>query len=321
MARLVVKHGGILRLLADIKVSTHDGSIILSLIRSGTNTSGWMWDSTRTDFDTVQYPQGRRKTKKITIHASGRVNYHGLLNPGVNFIPCLLDLTEAMLIVLYVVPVFAALDLVGDIRTDDHVVEMVDGAGETLGFEFSVMPSHLAPSPGEIWRFIIEGRYGLTCVATPGAFLRVPPGVPAAAFCFVRPSSFLTEQSLPEDEAFIRFQELMHANQIRQALMSSRIPKDIHDQIINETVRMGRGIQGPNGEGVWEIVCTVAMRIRPVLTVQFSNPRYRAELIDMQAVDVRLERVRVRFKVFDQQEQKWVKHPVEILGASLDAEL
>lgn len=63
------------------------------------------------------------------------------------------------------------------------------------------------------------------------------------------------------------------------------------------------------------------MRIRPELVVEFSDARYRAEMIDMTSLDKRLEKVRVRFRVYDQQATRWVKQPVEILRAFLDAEL
>jgi hypothetical protein len=119
----------------------------------------------------------------------------------------------------------------------------------------------------------------------------------------------------------MRFQELMPANQTRQALVSSEIPEHVHNQLIVETVREGRGIQGPNNEGVWEIVCKVPLKIRPNLVVQFSDPRYRAEMIHIISSDVRLEKVRVRFKVYDQQATRWVKQHVKILRAFLDAVL
>jgi hypothetical protein len=321
MLRLLVKFGSTVRRVANVDIANHDGSINLSLVRAGTNGYGWTWDSSRSDFDKVEYAEPKPKTKRITIHTSGRVNYHVSPNSGVNFIPCLLDLTEAVPFVAYVIPAVTALDLAGNMRSGDHIVELDDGSEGALGFEFFVLPFNVPPLPGEIWRFIVEGRYGLACVLVSGALFPIRPGVPAESFSVIRPSSLLPKQSIPEEQAFIRFQELMHANQVRQALMSSEIPEHTHDQIVEETVMVGRGIQGPNNEGVWEVVCNVPMRIRPALVVQFLDPRYRAEMIDVTSTDKRLEKVRIRFKVYDQQAKKWVKHPVEILKAFLDAEL
>jgi hypothetical protein len=319
--RLLVKQGEVLRRVANVVISNHDGSIILSLVRAGSSSMGWHWDSTRSDFDTVEYAEPEQKTKKITIHVSGRVNFHVTPNPGVNFIPCLLDLTEAVPLVAYVIPAVTALDLAGNAKAGDHIVELERIFEGALGFQFSAIPFNLLPLEGEVWRFIVEGRYGLVCTLFPGSILPVRPGIPSEAFTLIRPSSLLQVQSIPEDQAFIRFQELMHSNQVRQALISSTVPEHSHDQIIEEAVRRGRGIQGPNNEGVWEIVCSVPMRIRPKLVVQFLDARYRAELLDMTSLDRRLEKVRVRFRVYDQQGKKWIKHFVEITSAFLDAEL
>ena len=310
-----------MRRVANIDIANRDGSVTLALARSGLNVSGWQWDSGRAEFDVIAYVEPMPKTKRITIHTSGRVNFHGSPNPGINFIPCLLDLTGAVPIVAYVIPVVAALDSVDNIRPDDHVVELDGATAGSFGFEFSAIPASLPSLPGEIWRFIIEGHYGLACVLVSGDLYPARPGVPSEAFSVIRPPSMLPQLSIPEEQAFIRFQELMHANQVRQALASSVIPEQVHDQIVADTVREGRGIQGPNNEGTWEIVCNVPMRIRPELVVEFSDPRYRAEVIDMTSLDKRLEKVRVRFRVYDQQATRWVKQAVEIRRAFLDAEL
>lgn len=321
MPRLLVKFNCFVRRVANLEIAQHDGSINLSLVRSGTSQFGWSGGSMRAGFEIVHYAEPKPKTKRITIHASGRVNYHVEANPGVNFMPCLLDLTDAVPVVAYVIPEIVALDLVDSIRSDDHVVELDAGSTGALGFEFFAIPFDFPQPPGEIWRFIVEGRYGLACVLVPGSLFPVRLGVPLESFSVIRPTSLLQQQSISEEQAFIRFQAIMHANQVRQALMSSEIPEHAHDQIVEETARVGRGIQGPNKDGVWEVVCNVPMRIRPELVVHFLDLRYRAEMIDMTSLDKRLEKVRVRFRVYDQQATRWVKHPVEMLRAFLDAEL
>lgn len=319
--RLIVKHGDVLRKVANVEIANHDGSINLTLVRAGSNSLGWHWDSARSDFDAVEYAEPVQKTQRISIHASGRINFHVTPNPGINFIPCLLDLTEAVSVVAYVIPAVAKLDLAENIRSGDHIVELESGLETALGFEFLAIPFNLPQLPGEIWRFIVEGRYGLACTLFSGTLTPIRHGVPPEAFTVIRPSSLLSQQSIPEDQAFIRFQKLMHANQVRLALISSIVPETEHDRVTEEVVRTGRGIQGPNNEGVWEIVCLVPMRIRPELVVHFSDSRYHAELIDMKPLDRRLEKVRVRFRVFDQQQQKWIKHSVAIIEAHLHAEL
>ena len=63
------------------------------------------------------------------------------------------------------------------------------------------------------------------------------------------------------------------------------------------------------------------MRICPKLILHFADTRYRAETLDMEQMDRRLKKVRVRFKVFDEIEKKWVKQRVQIISFSLSSEL
>jgi hypothetical protein len=319
--RLLVKHSGVLRRVASIDIAKHDGSINLALVRSGFNLSGWCWDSTCSGHTIVEYDEPKSKTRRVTVHTSGRVNFHCSSNPGIIFIPCLLDIVETVALCAYIVPRVERLDSIEASSSNDHVIELDDGFEGKLVFEFVVVPSDSPLIGEEVWRCIIEGRYGLVCRLFSRVEIEAPNEVPPEAFTLIRPSSILPEQQIPEDIAFIRFQQLMHENQVKQALLSSAIPRHTHEALIKEIVGNGRGIQGPNNEGVWEVVCSVPMRIRPKLIVEFLDQRYQSELIDITPTDRRLEKVRVRFKVYDQVEKKWIKHPVDIVKAFLDAEL
>lgn len=321
MARLFTKQEQTIRRVSSVEISKHDGSLILSLVRAGSNSFGWAWNSERSDFDLVEYAEPRPKTKRITIHTSGRVNYHDVPNPGVNFIPCLLDLAEAVPIAGYVIPSVEALDIESNLRAGDHLIELPNEPLGSICFLFYAIPSLAPQLAGEVWRFMVEERYGLACALLPGSMFPVQEGVPKDTFSVFRWSSPLQQQSIQEDISFIRFQKLMHANQVRHAINSSAIPAHEHGKIIDDIVRQGRGVQGPTREGVWEIVCNVPMRIRPTLEVQFSDPRYRAEMLNITSTDRRLEKVRVRFRVYDNIDRKWVKHPVGIVKVFLHAEL
>lgn len=323
MTRLLAKHRGVLRRIASIDIAKHDGSINLALVRSGSNTSGWHWDSTCSGYTTVEYSEPKTKTKRVTVHTSGRINFHCTPNPGVNFIPCLLDLKEIVGLCAYLVPGIDRLDSIEfeAVTSNDHVIELGDGFDGRLGFDFFVVPSNSSLIDDEVWRFVVEGRYGLACRLFSGERIENPKGIPTEAFTLVRPSSLLPDQQIAEDVVFLRFQQLMHENQVKQALLSSPVPKHTHETLVQEVIRNGRGIQGPNNEGVWEIVCSVPMRIRPELIVEFVDQRYLAEMINITSTDRRLEKVRVRFKVYDQTEKKWVKHHVDIVRAFLNAEL
>lgn len=321
MARITIEHAGILRILAHIHIAKNDGSLTLSLVRSGMNKFGFQSNVETLDFERVEYPNDLPKTKKITIHASGRINYHGFQTSFTTYVPCLLDLVEDSPIIFYTVPDFESLDPAGDLRADDDVIRPPAETEAPCGFTFSVIPSNCPRVSGEIWRCIVEKRYGLNCTFTPDSLMPPKRGVPSGAFTHLIPDQILQQQSLSEEMAFLRFQTLKQENQIRESLMLAAVPVTEHVRIIDELVARGRGIQGPNGEGVWEIVTQVPMRIRPRLEVKFADPRFRAEFIKEMRKDIRLEKVRVRFEVFDKHTGKRIKHKVEILGVALDAEL
>lgn len=319
--RLIFKHGEVCRKIASINIVNHDGSINLALVRFGSNMSGWQSNASDYACIPVEFASPEPKTIKITIHTSGRINYHLQPNPSVNFIPCLLDLTEAVPIAGYLIPSVTLLDLANEIRNDDHFFKLDVNSAESCSIEFYAIPSNLPHMPNEVWRCIVENRYGLACKLI---FYNPPPviiGVPPNAFTLSIPPTLLAQQVVAEDQAFSRFQKLRLENHIRSVLTSSTIPVSEHEKIIEEKVRYGQGIRGPNKEGIWEIVCSAPMNTQPKLAVQFSDPRYRSEIKDMDSIDRRLDKVRVRFRVYDTQENKWVKHSVEITNASLDARL
>lgn len=317
--RLIFKHGNAYQKIASINITPHDGSINLALVRSGFSESGWHWDSSDTTPLLTEYAEPQPKTQRITIHTSGQINYHLQPSPSINFIPCLLDITEAIPVVSYLIPSITKLDIRDSIRLDDHVIELAEISTESCIIELYAVPSNLPQLHGEVWRCIIEGSYGLACALISSNSYPLLSGVPPNVFTLIRPSTLLPQQAIAEDEAFSRFQKLRFENHIRRELTSSTIPVSEHEKIIEETVRHGQGIRGPNKEGVWEIVCSAPMHTRPKLVVQFSDSRYRSEIKDMDSIDRRLDKVRVRFRVYDTQDKRWVKHCVEITNASLDA--
>ncbi|MDP3865930.1 hypothetical protein [Rhodoferax sp.] len=269
----------------------------------------------------VSYEEAKPKTKRISIHTSGVVNVHDTASPTRIFIPCLLDLNAPILVVGYVVPKIDALDIT-EVGKGDHVIVFPDENSGPVAFEFHAVPATAPTLPGEHWRLIVEGRYGVVCTLVDPATVARPHGTPANAFSTYQLGSVLAVPAIQEEQAFIRFQQLMHANQVLQALKHSAVSEDLHSQIVQRSIEQGRGIQGPNAEGVWEIVCNVPMRIRPNLIVNFADPeRYIAAMIDLRKGDNRLNKVRVRFTVYDQKMKRFMKTPVEIVSVFLDAEL
>lgn len=324
MSRLLLKHVGILRYLASIK-ATNDGSILLNLVRDGVNESGWECAGSpagQTPVQKVDFESPKEKTKKITIHTSGRVNYHyrdG--NEKTVFMPCLLDLTVPVPIVSYTVPGAEFLDAAEAFGATDWVFENANEIVGYLTFEFFVVPATLPSLAGEISRLIIERHYGVACVMVVGDAGTLQEGVPREAFTTRQPTAGLPAQAIAEDVAFLRFERIKYANAVRDVILEFPNASELKDEVIEEIVAKGPGLFAPNGEGVWTVICSVLKAVKPKLIVTFAAPRYKAEPVDLGQADGRLEKARVRFKVYDQQEKRWIKHPVEIISVELDARL
>ena len=120
------------------------------------------------------------------------------------FIPCLLDLEKIVGLCAYMIPGVDRFDSIEfeAITSSDHVIEFDDGFEERLGFEFFIVPSNSSSIDGEVWRLIVEGRYGLACRLCSGKGIETPEGIPTEAFIFIRPSSLLQDQQIAEDVVF-----------------------------------------------------------------------------------------------------------------------
>ena len=321
MPRILIRQDGALRRLASIS-ATHDGSIKLSLVRNGVSDAGWVWKSLPDTVGDLETRAGvEPRTKSITIHTSGRVNYHYGRGHTL-FIPCLMDLEEAFLIVTYVIPDVNRLDAYDAPVAQDYVVDVPSGLSGPLSFQFSVLPLLFAELPNEIFRLGVEGLYGLSCVASRGSAKPLREGVPDEVFTCLRPDKFLPGQAVREEVAFLRFKQAMYANDVHVAVESELDEaKRPSTEAIEALIAEGPGLFPPNSEGVWTFIASVPMRLAPRLHVDFADPRYRAEVVEIRPGDTRLATVRVRFKVFDEKTTAYVKTSVTITNITLDAEI
>lgn len=310
-----------MRHLASFSV-THDGSIKLNFVRSGVSDFGWSWNSKPAEEgNVVERAFAEPRTKSITIHTSGRVNYH--FDKGHTlFIPCLLDLDAAISIVTYVVPSLGELDIFAIPDPQDHVVNVPDDLRAHLSFEFAVIPLVLPTPTGEVMRFGIEGLYGVSCPAHLGRVGGAGKGVPNEVFTTIRPNRILPSQAISEEIAFLRFKRARFANDVRAAVDNepdqTKIPTP---EVIEAMIADGPGLFPPNSEGVWTLIASVPMRIAPRLEVEFTEAKYRAEVVEIRPGDIRLATVRVRFKIFEEKANAYVKGLVPIVSISLNAEL
>lgn len=320
--RLLLNQQGVLRCLAFIEVG-QDGSTNLGLPRDGVNTTTYRLTSKPGDqVQKIEFDSPRERTKRISLHISGRINYKWEAATSPVFIHCLLDLQQPAHVVTYIVPDVAQLDTVGGRRKDDYKIALPFAPQGHVAFTFDAIPWHFPEVNGEVVRAVVEEAYALRCIAMPGDLGTVAAGLPAAAFSLVTSTMDRLEGlALPEDEAYLRFQHHRHAIHIRAAADQGRQHMVITDEMVAKEIAKGPGLITPNAEGVWTVICRVPMSRKPVLQVIFKEPWHIAELVDLRPEDKRLEKVRARFRVQDTRTGSWVKHPVEIEAVILNAEL
>ena len=287
----------------------------MSLVREGMSERGWTFQSG--DPAPGEVERTTRKTKEISIHTSGRINYH-FDGAGPRFIPALMDLEEPVVVVGYRVPSFDLLDSATDTRQEDSVVDVPGDCFGVIQFDFLMIAAAAPILTGELTRFGVEGLFAMACVNTTGAVQPLPQGVPDRAFTTLRPIDTLSGQAISEQVAFLRFKRAMFANEVRAAAAASETP--IPDGLIEAAIAAGPGLYRPNGEGVWTIVTAVEMRVPPKLIVRFHTEGLTAEVVDLRPGDTRLGTVRVRFRVRDSSGH-YIKGVVPISSIELDAEL
>lgn len=314
MARILLRLEGVLKKLAAINV-LHDGSLRLSLLRDGTSDKGWTFQPDNSPPEEVE--RTTRRTKEISIHISGRINYH-FDNAAPRFIPALMDLEEPVIVVGYRVPSFDLLNSVKDARLDDSVLVIPSDCCGVIQFHFFMIAASTPVLDGELTRFGVEGLFALACVNTTGTVQPLPPSVPDRSFTTLRPLDSLYAQAISEPAAFLRFKNAMFSNDVRTAAALSDTP--IPEGLIEAAIAAGPGLYPPNREGVWTIVTAVAMRMASKLKVSFHTEGLTAEVVELRPGDTRLATVRVRFRVRDSS-GRYVKGVVSIERIELDAEL
>ncbi|MFM0075299.1 hypothetical protein PQQ86_29505 [Paraburkholderia sediminicola] len=306
-----------LRHLASVNVM-HDGSIKLNLVRDGISERGYQWSGEKDSVSPVlERESAEPKTKSITIHTSGRINYH-FGGGHIHYVPCLLDLDVPTPIVGYSIPCAQLLDEVGQLRNDDWISDIPPESNRRIAFSFVVLPAVLPLQAGELGRFGVEGLYALSWGAHADA---TRADLPEDVFTTFRPHNGLDKQAIAEEVAYLRFRRAMYANDVTAAVDALPNRDEVTAEHIEAMIEEGPGLYPPNNEGVWTLLTRVPMRIAPEVVVEFEDARYRAVIVELRPGDTRLSTVRVRFKVFDEQAKGYVKSHVAIRGWTLDARL
>lgn len=278
------------------ETSDRDGSLSLTIRRDGLSTSRISWSTRpggeqgpkKTEFDTP-----RRKNKRITIHQSGRVNYHE--NGSSIFIAPLTQTTQPFPIYRYRVPALDKLDVHDeDAAEEDAVFDLSDLPEGPVSFSVFLGPGDFTPQGLAIKLGYETEGYSVTVQVDPVTYA-VPADLNQHFTTLTPDSGLFPKQQMAEDQAMISY---------HQALTGAR------DAVL----------YAPNGEGTIRMIFSVPMRIAPRFRIELVEPELHVSDQDVQR-DGRSEKVMLKFKVRHRKTGQIIRRGVAIKSIELDAEL
>jgi len=292
--RLLVAHGGQRYRFLNIESSTRDGSLSITIRRDGKSRTTYQW-GTRPGEETpveLEFSPERAKNKEITIHQSGRINFHEIGRSV--YIEPLMKTTKTAWIYRYRVPKISRLTpFVSKLDSEDAELDLNDLPDEAQSFALFVAPEAIAPEARAIKLAYLK-RYALVVVVETPPY--VPPEKFLEHFVTLKPEvGTIGAQAATEDEALIAY---------HQALQETK----------------GLLVYGPNGAGVWQVVFAVPMREAPKVQIELTDPALYVDPGDIER-DSRVATAMVRFKVRNRATKAVIKAPVMFKSIELDAEL
>lgn len=278
-----------------LEASDRDGSLSLTIRRKGVSTSRTSW-STRCgeqEPKSTEFDQPRPKSKRISIHQSGRVNYHE--NGSCIFVAPLTQTTQPFPVYGYRVPALDRLDVHDeDIAEEDAVLDLSDLPYGPVSFSVILGPGDFTPQGRAIKLGYEAEGYSVTLQVDPAPF-PVPAELNQHFTTLTPDRGLFTQQQMAEDQAMISY---------HQALTGA-----------SDVV-----LYAPNGEGTIRMIFSVPMRIAPRFKIELADPRLHVSDQDVQR-DGRSEKVMLKFKVRDRKSGQVIRQPVAITSIELDAEL
>lgn len=293
--RILIRFRSSIRKFMVLESSDRDGSLSLTIRREGSSMSRTSW-STRPEvqeLNTTNFEKPLAKNKRVTIHQSGRINYHQ--NGNVIFIAPLTQTTQPFLIYGYRVPSIEKLDVHDKgINDEDVVFDLSDLSDGPVSFSVFLGQADFTPQ-GRALKLGYEAEgYSVTLQLDPITF-DVPSEVSEHFTTLTPEIGLFTKQQVPEDQALIAY---------HQALTG------FSDLIM----------YAPNGEGTFRMVFSVPMRIAPKFNVEPEDPNLYVSEQDIMR-DSRSDKVMLRFKVRHRKTKQIIRQAVLFKSIELDAEL
>lgn len=292
--RILVQYKGTLRKFVVLESSDRDGSLTLVIRREGASTSPTSWTMKLGEQEptelTIEVP--RPKSKRITIHQPGRVNYHE--NGRTIFIEPLARTTRVFCIYGYRVPALEKLDLHPNPKAEEDaefdLSELGDGP---VSFSIFVGPKDFIP-PGKAIKLAYDAEGFSVAISVDAAPFVVPAGYENHFTTLTPEQGPFHGQQMAEDQAMISY---------HQALTGSTGPI----------------LYQPNGEGVIRLIFSVPMRIAPKFKVELADPDLHVSDQDIQR-EGRSEKVMLKFKVRNRRTGQIIRRGVTVKSIELDAE-
>jgi len=293
--RVLIKHKGSFRKFVVVESSDRDGSLTLVMRREGVSTSRVYWSTKpgEQEPNEIGFEEPRAKSKRITVHQSGRVNYHE--NGRTIFIEPLTRTSRATCVYGYRVPALDKLDLHADALGDeDAVFDLSDVGDGPVSFSVFIGPSALVP-PGKAIKLGYDAEGYSLSIAVDAEPVPVPAGYEKHFTTLTPERGPFLGQQMAEDQAMIAF---------HQALTGST----------------GLVLYHPNGEGVNRLIFSVPMRIAPKFKIELIDPELHVTEQDVLR-DGRSEKVMLKFKVRNRRTGRLIRQEVAVKSIELDAEL
>lgn len=289
--KVLIKQNNKFYYLFNFELSISDGSLYISFPRKGVN-----YDFNKLDIENNQIisvlnkKEQIPKTKAISYHASGFIHYKNLNTRGIYGEP-IFDITRLFTFIHYSVPNISLLDeYLGDIGSNDHVIEAPVWANLRNNFSISIAPENSEFKNTTSFGVVIKNLCSILVFVND--FLIKLPNNLENHFVHLMPSEGLfSEQKYSKPDSQLFFHQKIN---------------NVQDVIIYR----------PNGEGVYKMFFAVPMRIAPKAKIQFSDPKLTAILIDNST----RTNTTLTFKVKDGK-NNYVKEPKDIINVELDAEL
>lgn len=293
--RILVRYKGSLRKFVVVESSDRDGSMTLVMRREGTSTSRTTWRTKPGEHEPkrVDIEEPRQKSKRITIHQSGRVNYHE--NGNSIFIEPLTRTSRTTCLYGYRIPALERLDLHPEETGDeDAIFDLSDLGDGPVSFSVFIGPSTLTP-PGKAVKLAYDAEGYSLAITVDAVPVPVPSGYEDHFTTLTPERGVFLGQQMPEDQAMVAY---------HQALTGSN----------------GIVLYHPNGEGVIRLIFSVPMRISPKFKIELADPDLHVSEQDVQR-EGRSEKVMLKFKVRNRRTGQITRQEVAVKSIELDAEL